>query len=283
MPSGTVQGATLTDSGSCSSPHNPLAYPPHITEQPPALAEGTGTSSLLMVAQRSMSQVIKLHRGETAYGPYGFSGREPSVYFIEYGFVKAVASSREGKECLLGIFTVGDIVGDLGLRSDCRSESVVTMTPTRLRRMSSARLMAILDSENLREEFIRYLADRVQQQQQLITDFVTADSEYRLAAVLTHLAGKVGQSRGQLSVFSVRITHEELSAMVGTTRSRIGLFLRRFVEFGAVRRGRDGTLAIHLERMEKLRAAVLVARDERFSARSNGSGLAVGARPSPAL
>jgi CRP/FNR family transcriptional regulator, cyclic AMP receptor protein len=226
-----------------------------------------GTLRLLMAAQSTLSPVIRLGRGETAYGSYELDDSEPGVYFIEQGFVKVVAHSREGKECLLGIFTVGDIVGDLGLRSEYRSESAVTMTAARLRRMSGARLTATLQSDDLWKEFIRYLADRVYQQQRLIADFVTADSEYRLAAVLMHLANTIGQPNGPLSVLNVRITHEELSAMVGTTRSRVGLFLHRFVQFGAVLRRRDGALAVHLELMEKLMDAVIVARDQRFKER----------------
>jgi CRP/FNR family cyclic AMP-dependent transcriptional regulator len=267
VPSETIPTTVLADPHSFpSSRESPML----ISRAPWGAFESAGrigTLRLLMATQSTLSPVIRLGRGETAYGSYGLDDSEPGVYFIEQGFVKVVAYSREGKECLLGIFTVGDIVGDLGLRSECRSESAVTMTAARLRRMSGARLTATLQSNDLWKEFIRYLADRVYQQQRLIADFVTADSEYRLAAVLMHLANRIGQPNGPLSVLNVRITHEELSAMVGTTRSRVGLFLHRFVQFGAVLRRRDGALTVHLELMEKLMDAVIVARDQRFKER----------------
>ena len=52
-------------------------------------------------------------------------------------------------------------------------------------------------------------------------------------------------------MLDARITQEELARMVGTTRSRVGLFLKRFILGGLVFRGRDGGLAIHEERLER--------------------------------
>lgn len=219
--------------------------------QPAPAKQPASTLSRLMAEQRTASTIVQLPRREVVYGCFGLPDNDRSVYFVERGFVKVVATSRDGKECLLGIFTAGDIVGELCLGDECRSESVVTMTPAVLRRMSSSRLMSSLDKEDVREEFIRYMANRMLEQQRLITDLVTADSEYRLAAILMHLAHKIGHQRGELLLINARITQEELSAMVGTTRSRIGLFLRRFVESGAVLRGRRGMLAVHEERMEE--------------------------------
>jgi CRP/FNR family transcriptional regulator, cyclic AMP receptor protein len=228
----------------------------------------------LLAVQRGRSRTIRLPRGEVVYDCYGFPDREPSVYFVEQGFVKVIATSSDGKECLLDIFTIGDIIGDFGLFGQIRSETVVTMTASRLRRMSTSLLMSSLDDEGFRGEFIRYLGSRIVQQQRLITDFVTTDSEYRLAATLLHLAQKIGQQEDSLSLINVRITHEELSAMVGTTRSRIGLFLRRFVERGAVLRRRGGLLAVHVDRMTDLMGVIMADRDQRFSARpGRGEGV----------
>jgi len=42
----------------------------------------------------------------------------------------------------------------------------------------------------------------------------------------------------------LRITHEELSEMVGTTRPRIGLFMQRFHNLGLIETNRDRFLVI---------------------------------------
>ena len=42
-----------------------------------------------------------------------------------------------------------------------------------------------------------------------------------------------------------KITHQELSEMVGTTRSRVGFFLKRFRDSGLVEENHGSTLVIH--------------------------------------
>jgi CRP/FNR family cyclic AMP-dependent transcriptional regulator len=115
--------------------------------------------------------------------------------------------------------------------------------------------MALLDNAGVREECVRYLAQRLLEQQQLITHFVTVGSEQRFAAILLHLARKIGRqavNNGHLLVINACITQEEFAAMVGTTRSRIGLFLSHFIELGAVRRRDRGVLIVDEVRLEAL-------------------------------
>ena len=184
------------------------------------------------------------------YGCYGDNDGNSSIYLVEKGYVKVATPTRDGKECLLGIFSAGDIVGELCLSRVNRCESLTTMTPAVLRRIPKLRLMALLDHSGAREEFVRYLAQRLLEQQLLITHFVTVDSEHRFAAILLHLARKFGRQDGRMLVINARITQEEFAAMVGTTRSRIGVFLKRFIQGGGVRRGSRGVLMVDEARLE---------------------------------
>jgi len=205
----------------------------------------------IIASEDSGAARLRLPRREVVYGCYGADG-DSSIYLVEKGYVKVVTPSRDGKECLLGIFTAGDIVGELCFSPADRCESLTTMTPAVLWRIPKLRLMELLDNAGVREEFVGYLAHRLLEQQQLITHFVTVDSERRLAAVLLHLARKMGWRDGSLLVINARITQEEFAAMVGTTRSRVGVFLSRFIKSGAVYRGPGGVLGVHESRLEAL-------------------------------
>lgn len=173
-----------------------------------------------------------------------------SIYLVERGQVKAVVPSRDGKDCLLGIYTVGDVFGESCMLDNERVETVTAMTDLVLRRISSSRVLSALADSGLREEFVKYLARRVFEQQQLITDLITADSEYRLAALLLHLSRKLGKRDGSLLRIKERITQEELSGMVGTTRSRVGYFLKRFRAAGLVSRSGDCFVVVHERRLD---------------------------------
>ncbi|GAA3273691.1 Crp/Fnr family transcriptional regulator [Dactylosporangium vinaceum] len=206
-----------------------------------------GTLSRLIRAEALCASTIKVGRREVVYGCLD---GDRSLYLVEQGQVKAVTPSREGKECLLGIYAAGDVFGELCLVGSDRMETVIAMTPTVLRRISAAKVLSALADAGLRGEFVRYLAQRLFEQQQLIIGLVTADSEYRLAAILLHLARKHGKREEHLLRIEERITQEELSGMVGTTRSRVGYFLKRFRNAGLVATRDDCFLLVDEPRLD---------------------------------
>lgn len=218
------------------------------TRTPAGLGDTLGR---LIRAESLCASTIRLARREVAYGCLD---GDRSMYLVEHGQVKTVTPSREGKECLLGIYTAGDVFGELCLVDGDRMEAVIAMTPSVLRRISAAKVLTALADVGLREEFVRYLAHRLFEQQQLIIDLVTADSEYRLAAILLHLARKHGRREAHLLRIEERITQEELSGMVGTTRSRVGFFLKRFRDAGLVAARKDCFLVVDETRLDDFMA-----------------------------
>ncbi|RKT17034.1 CRP-like cAMP-binding protein [Streptomyces sp. 1114.5] len=220
-----------------------------IVQLPP---DGLGTTLAQLIRCRALSaSTIEVARRDVVYGSLD---RDSSIYLVEKGQVKATVPSRDGKECLLDIYTVGDVFGELCLVADGRFETATAMTPTVLRRISAAKVLAALADAGLREEFVRYMARRLFEQQQSIMGLVTEDSEYRLAATLLHLGRKLGRREAQLLLIEEKITQEELAAMVGTTRSRVGLFLKRFRDAGLVGRARDCFLTVHEPRVQRFMA-----------------------------
>lgn len=139
--------------------------------------------------------------------------------------------SPSGKECLLEIHTAGDLFGELCMSDlGSRQETATAMQPTVVRRIPCSEFFARLSADSLVEGFVRYLAVRISDQQSLISNLVTIDSEQRLGWTLLQLAHKLGEKGARGSIIRQRITQEELSGMVGTTRPRISAFLRKLRE-----------------------------------------------------
>ncbi|HKO99584.1 MAG TPA: Crp/Fnr family transcriptional regulator [Pyrinomonadaceae bacterium] len=158
-----------------------------------------------------------------------------SVYFIESGQIKLLMLSPEGKECLLDIHTEGDIFGELCLaRTEARQETATAMGNTTLKRIPSAAFLLHLAGHSLVDGFVQYLANRVGEQQQVISHLITVDSEHRLGETLLMLARKLGLPDPRSTRIEQKITHEELSEMVGTTRPRITAFMHKFRALGLV-------------------------------------------------
>jgi len=158
-----------------------------------------------------------------------------SVYFIQSGQIKLLMLSPEGKECLLAIHTAGDTFGELCLTgSDPRQETATAMEETTLKRIPCAQFFLHMANNSLVEGFVQYLATRVGDQQQVIANLITVDSEHRLGETLLLLAHKLGQPDPRSTRIEQKITHEELAEMVGTTRPRITEFMRRFRSLGLI-------------------------------------------------
>ena len=85
-----------------------------------------------------------------------------------------------------------------------------------------------LAQDALLEGFVKYLTVRVADQQQVIANLVTVDSEQRLGKTLLQLARQLGQKDTRSIRIEFKISHEELASMVGTTRPRISMFMQRF-------------------------------------------------------
>ncbi|MDZ4347128.1 MAG: Crp/Fnr family transcriptional regulator, partial [Candidatus Binatia bacterium] len=169
------------------------------------------------------SRAIKIARHANVYT---CGDQNEMVYFIESGQVKLLMLSSEGKECLLAILGGGDIFGELCLSGlGARLETATAMKATTLKQIPSAQFFSRLSRDLLFEGFVRYLAVRIADQQQVIANLVTVDSEQRLGQTLLQLARTMGKKDPHSIRIELNISHEELSAMVGTTRPRVSLFM----------------------------------------------------------
>ena len=168
---------------------------------------------------------------------YNGGDQDEMVYFIESGQIKLLMLSSEGRECLLAIHTDGDIFGELCLSGlGARLETATAMKPTTLKQVPCSQFFARLNRDSLFEGFVQYLAVRIADQQQIIANLVTVDSEQRLGQTLLQLARTLGKKDPRSIRIELKISHEELSEMVGTTRPRISLFMQRFRNLGLIER-----------------------------------------------
>jgi CRP/FNR family transcriptional regulator, cyclic AMP receptor protein len=176
---------------------------------------------------------------------YTCGDQDEMVYFIESGQIKLLMLSPEGRECLLAIHAAGDIFGELCLSGlGARLETAMAMEETVLKQIPCSQFFARLSRDALFEGFVQYLAVRIADQQQIIANLVTVDSEQRLGKTLLRLARTLGKKDPRSIRIELKISHEELSEMVGTTRPRISLLMQRFRHLGLIETNADHFLII---------------------------------------
>jgi CRP-like cAMP-binding protein len=182
---------------------------------------------------------------------YTSGQRETMVYFIDRGQVKLLLASPEGKECLLAIRSSGDLFGELCLTGQpIRLETAVAMDDAQVIQIPHRAFIACLKNHGMLECLVQYLAVRISEQQEVIAALATVNSELRLGKTLLSLARRTGRSISGQTLISQRISHKELSEMVGTTRPRIGFFLKKFRALGLIQLDGRHCLVVSEDKLE---------------------------------
>jgi CRP/FNR family cyclic AMP-dependent transcriptional regulator len=188
------------------------------------------------------SRAVKIARHANVYT---CGDQDEMVYFIESGQIKLLMLSSDGKECILAIHAAGDIFGELCLAGlGARLETATAMKHTIIKQIPCGQFFKRLSHDSLFEGFVQYLAVRIADQQQVIANLVTVDSEQRLGKTLLRLAQTLGKKDPRSIRIELKISHEELSEMVGTTRPRISMFMQRFRNLGLIETSAEHFLII---------------------------------------
>src|SRR5579885_2034000 len=166
---------------------------------------------------------------------YSLGDDDDTIYFISSGQIKVRILSPEGKECLLALYSAGDIFGELGLSGlSARYDQAVATEDSQIKKITNNNFFKRLNDDSLFEGFAQYLVARSAEQQQLIADLVTVDSELRLGTVLLDLAHRVGKKDPRSIRIENPITDEELATMVETTPWCINKLMERFKHLGLI-------------------------------------------------
>jgi CRP-like cAMP-binding protein len=194
-------------------------------------------------------------RIEAQHPIYASGDDDDSMYLIESGLVKLTMSSEAGKDCLLAIYTTGDVFGESCFAGmEKRFESAIAMQPTVVKRASRRDFLAEVQRASAMSALVRHLATRMTERQTAVFDLVTMDAERRLAKVLLEFAEKLGKKDGPYLRIEQRISHEELSQIVGTTRPRITAFIQGFRKAGILEDSRKRLLSVHGENVRSFLA-----------------------------
>jgi CRP/FNR family transcriptional regulator, cyclic AMP receptor protein len=120
--------------------------------------------------------------------------------------------------------------------------SATAMTDCELMRIDKQAMMLALRREHtLSDTFTAYLLGRNIRYEADLVDQLFSSTEKRLARILLLLA-KFGKEGAPETVVT-KISQETLAEMIGTTRSRVNLFMNKFRKLGFIHY--NGGLTVH--------------------------------------
>jgi len=194
-------------------------------------------------------RVVSLGRGELL-----LTGGEPcpGLYFVLSGSLKVFQVSPEGREQVLLVAGPGQTFNDVPVfDGGPNPASVEALEPARV---------GLIPTEVMEDLVRRYpevalgmlqvFASRLRLLVSLVTSLSLLSVEGRVGQVLYTYAGTTSQARPRL-----RVSQQDLAAMVGTTREVVARSLRALEEAGAIRR-----LQSEIEVVDRERLAELVER-----------------------
>jgi CRP-like cAMP-binding protein len=156
------------------------------------------------------------------------------VMYIQKGRVKLSVVNEVGKEAVVAMLGPGDFFGEgcLAGQKVCMGTATAT-TPTTVLAIERDEMARVLHGEHeFSDRFIKHMLSRNIRVEADLVDQLFNSTEKRLARTLLLLAryGKEGQPQTVVS----KISQETLAEMIGTTRSRVNLFMNKFKKLGFV-------------------------------------------------
>jgi len=176
------------------------------------------------------------------------------MYLVLSGKVKVSKSGAGGKETIIAIHRTGDFFGEMSLLDGKTSPATVSA-------MEDAKIISVvgadfhkylMHNEKVMLQIINVLCARLRQvwQTQSLSSS-TADARIRMG--IYQLATKHGIRDAHGTIIDLKITHQELAEMVGTSRETVTRTLARLRD--------QGILEIEQRRMTLLDAEALLDND----------------------
>lgn len=161
--------------------------------------------------------------------------RANAVYLVKRGRVKISMYSAEGKEQILALLDPGDIFGEAVLAGAAPREYLEAFEDTVVCVVPAAVFLGLLQRRpDMALRVIRLLADRLRDTQQEVHDLAFRDVPSRLACTLIRLAEAYGEQGTSGQVLTLRITHQDLAAMISASRETVTTILNRFKDEGLI-------------------------------------------------
>jgi len=166
-----------------------------------------------------------------------------AVMYLQKGEVRLSVLAKTGRVAPVAVVRPGDFFGEGALAGQAfRTGSATASALARVLVIDKADMLRLLHEDHrLSSRFIAHLLTRNARIEKDLIDHLFGSVERRLARALLLLAQYGEQDRPLRTIPSV--SRETLAGIVGTTRSRVNLVMKKFRKFGFI--GGNGALTIN--------------------------------------
>lgn len=174
------------------------------------------------------------------------------IYHVHSGSVRMATLMESGKEFTSALYHAGETFGELGLAGEThRVEMAISCEKTLLIGFKCDALTEFLKQNLLFTlRLMQLIGSRRHESENKLLQFFYTPVHSRLARLLIHFATKHAKGPLLLPV-QLRLTHEVLASLAGTTRETTTMILNRFEKMGMIHKSKG---SIFIKDLQSLKA-----------------------------
>jgi len=187
---------------------------------------------------RQSAELLSVAAGGEVFGP---DPDPDKVYVLESGMVRVFRESLNAEEVTFGFVKPGEIFGESVLFSDqSRDSRAVAVEPSVVIVLSKDEFKGIMkQTPRICCSLVRQIDGRFRDIETRVEDLVFRNARNRLASVLVQIANRFGSPANGEIVLPFQLTHQDLAALIGTTRPTASLAVNELEQSGLIcRKGR---------------------------------------------
>ena len=192
---------------------------------------GTFNAQAFLDSAGIAKKIVQYRRAEII-----FSQGDPCthVLYIQKGGVKLSVLSKTGRQAVVAMLGPGEFFGEGCLAGQpVRMGSATATTNSTILRVDKDQMVRLLHQQHaLSDRFIAHMLERNIRIEEDLVDQLFNSSEKRLARTLLLLARYGKHDKPVRAV--PPISQETLAEMIGTTRSRVNFFMKKFQRLGFI-------------------------------------------------
>jgi CRP-like cAMP-binding protein len=172
----------------------------------------------------SQAKSRTLKKGEPVYLP---QDQADAVLLVAQGRVKICHATPDGKQSIIGFVDSGEIFGELALLgNERREEYVETTEKTTLVMLPKSSLMSTLQKyPSLVFGVTKLIGARRQRVEKRLRNLLFRSNRERVIHLLLELSEKYGQRVEGGITLNIRLSHQEMACLIGSTRETVTVVL----------------------------------------------------------
>lgn len=197
-----------------------------------SIFQGVGSDGLARIAaitgEKSFpKKSIIFHEGDVG----------DTLYILKSGRVKIAKITEDGREKTLTIMQPGDFFGEMAIFDNLPRSATAEVIDDAASVYTVAKRdfeRTLMEHPSIALQIMRDLTRRIRQVNQQVEDLAFKDVHERVASTLNHLSQSEGRQIGSKVLINLKMTHQDLANMVGSSRETVTRALNRLQDEGVI-------------------------------------------------